>query len=420
MGVTNWAGNVHFTADALTEPTSVGELQDLVAAARRIRVLGSGHSFNRIADSEGVLVSVRRLPEKVEIDPGAQTVTVAAGMRFGEVGAVLQPAGLALANLGSLPHISVAGASATGTHGSGAGTQVLAAAVRELTMVTGSGELRTVARASSPSAFDGHVLALGRLGIVTEMVLDVVPTYDVAQTVVDEITDEVVGGRLGEILAAAYSVSIFTTWSPDTNRIWLKERTDEAGRRAPDLWGGRAADRPHHPVPGMPAGYATAQLGEPGPWNERIPHFRLDFKPSAGEELQSEYLVPVAAGPAAYEALNGLRHLINPLLLVGEIRAIAADRMWLSPTAGKDCVAFHFTWIPDPASVSVVLKEIESKLLPLGARPHWGKVFVTPAEAFPALYPHLADFRELVQEHDPEGAFTSALVDEWIGLQPTP
>lgn len=414
MGVRNWAGNVSFTADALAEPTSLGELQDLVATTRRIRALGSGHSFNRIADSEGVLVSVRRLPAKVEIDAASRTVRVQPGMRYGEVGAALQSAGFALANLGSLPHISIAGACATGTHGSGVGNRLLGAGVRELTMVTGSGDAVTVSRGSAPDDFDGYVLALGRLGIATEMVLDIEPTYDVAQTVVVDVADEVVGERLAQILAAAYSVSIFTTWSPGENRIWLKERTDEPGRLASDWWGGQPADRPHNPVPGMPSGFATAQLGEPGPWNERIPHFRLDFQPSAGDELQSEYIVPAAGAPAAYRALNDMGHLIRPLLMTGEIRAIAADPMWLSTTAGKDCVAFHFTWLPDPEGVRPVLVEIESRLLPLGARPHWGKVFATAPDLFPALYPRMGDFRGLVQRHDPDGTFASPLVDGWI------
>ena len=415
---TNWAGNIRFTPEVLHQPRSVADLQQLVSGAHRVRALGTGHSFNRIADTSGDLVSVRSLPEVIDIDASARTVRVGGGTRYGELGAALQASGLALSNTGSLPHISVAGAVATGTHGSGTANPVLGRGVRALSMVLASGDLVTVDRDSVGESFDGHVLALGRLGIVTELVLDVVPTFDIAQTVIVGVSDHAVGERLDAILSAAYSVSVFTTWAPDQSRIWVKALIEDgAPAWATDPpWDGRPAREPQHPVPGEPTGSATEQLGRPGPWIERLPHFRLDFVPSAGDELQSEFLLPRRDGPAAWAALLPMREALHEVLLVGEIRAIAADSMWLSPTGGQDSVAFHFTWIPDIARVGPVVAEVQRRLAAFDVRPHWGKVFSTPDEMLAARYPRLSDFRDLVRTYDPQGKLGNDLVDGWIGL----
>jgi xylitol oxidase len=413
---TNWAGNVTFTADAVHEPQSVGELQDLLAGSARIRAIGTGHSFNRVADSDR-LVSVRRLPALLEVDAAARTVRVGAGTRYGELGAALQAAGYALANTGSLPHISIGGAVSTGTHGSGVTNQWLGAQVRELTLVRADGELVRVSRQSAGETFDGHVLALGRLGVMTELVLDIEPAYDVAQTVIVEVSDDCVAGAIGPILSAAYSVSIFTTWDPDRNRIWVKQRTDRPTTWAQDPpWDGRPAEDQQHPVPGELTGSATEQLGVPGSWNERMPHFRLAFVPSAGDELQSEFFVPAAHAAAGWTALTGMREALRPVILVSEIRAVAGDPSWLSLTAGMDSVAFHFTWRPDAARVEPVVSEVERRLAPFGARPHWGKVFTTSPDRLAELYPRLPDVRRLVRSYDPQGRLGNELVDGWLGL----
>jgi xylitol oxidase len=414
--LTNWAGNIAFGAARFHEPESVAELQAVVGASDRVRALGTGHSFNRIADTAGDLVSVRRLPAVLDIDPEARTVRVGAGTRYGELFVALAAAGLAVPNTGSLPHISIAGACATGTHGSGRTNPVLGRSVRALSLVQGDGEQVRVDRDANAADFDGYVLSLGRLGIVTELTLDVVPAFDVAQSVVVDVPDDALAEHLVDILGAAYSVSVFTALEPDRNRVWLKQVADPAGGVAPppSLWGGRGAEVAQHPIDGIDPSSATQQLGVPGSWHERLPHFRLEFQPSAGEELQSEYIVPMTNAQAGWRGLLGLRELVRGPLLTVEIRCIAADSMWLSPTAGQECIAFHFTWTPDIASVRPVLDEIEAVLLPLGARPHWGKVFSTPDAAFPALYPRLGDFRRLVAAHDPTGRFGNELVDGWL------
>jgi xylitol oxidase len=413
--LTNWAGNIEFGAARFHRPDSLDALQQLVAGSERVRALGTGHSFNRIADTDGDLVSVAGLQPVLEIDTAARTVRASGGMRYGELFAALQSAGLALPNTGSLPHISIAGACATGTHGSGRGNPILGRSVRALTMVQADGQLVTVDRQTTGDDFDGYVLSLGRLGLVTELVLDVVPAFDVAQTVLVDVPDQSLAADLEEILSAAYSVSVFTRLEPGRNRVWLKDRVD-AGTVSPReaAWSGRLAETAQHPIDGIEAGFATAQLGVPGPWHERLPHFRLEFQPSAGDELQSEYLLPLGHGQSAWNALVELRDSLQGPLLTSEIRCVAGDSMWLSPTAGQDCIAFHFTWAQDPVAVRAALEAIERAIRPHGARPHWGKVFVTPATAFGALYPRLDDFRRLVAQHDPTGKLGNELVDGWL------
>ena len=408
----NWAGNVVFSAARAPRPTSVAALQQLVAGAVSVRALGTGHSFNRIADTQGDLVSLDAMRRTIDIDRERRQVQVTGAVRYGELGQELARAGFGLPNTGSLPHISVAGACATGTHGSGVANQTLAASVRSLTLVTAGGDLLTIDRTAGEE-FNGWVLALGRLGIVVGLVLDLVPHFRVAQTVVEGVDDATIVDGIEEVLSAAYSVSIFTDWRPTgPNQIWLKERVDRAGSWAGQpLWGGRAADAPRHPVRGMPPENATTQLGEPGPWNERLPHFRLEFVPSSGDELQSEYLVPMEHARPAWQALSDIRAVLQPVLQICEIRAVAPDPMWLSLTGGAPTAAFHFTWVRDTVAVEAVVGAVEEQLAPFGARPHWGKVFTTPPDVLARLYPRLPDFRRLVTDVDPTGKFGNDLVD---------
>ena len=407
-GVTNWAGNVTFSADRVSRPTDLDELRRTVAAARSVRVLGTGHSFNRIADPDpaGTLLSVAGLPERYAVDRERSTVTVAAGMRHARVAELLQADGLALANLASLPHISVAGAVATGTHGSGEGNQGLASAVAALDLVGPDGDVTRLARGDE--GFDGAPVHLGALGAVTAVTLDVEPSYQVAQHVYTGLDLDALAADPSAVLGAGYSVSVFTDWHASEARIWLKRRLDadtDADAAPTALLGAVQADRPLHPVPGVPATHCTEQLGVAGPWHERLPHFRPDFTPSAGEELQSEFLIPRTAAPAAFAALRALGGRIAPVLQISEIRAVAADRLWLSPAYGRDSVALHFTWVKDTAVVAPVLAAVEAALLPLGARPHWGKLFTLPPGEAAALYERADDFRKLARRHDPEGRF---------------
>jgi len=412
---TNWAGNVTFSAARHHRPTSVDELQVIVAGSDSLRVLGTGHSFNRIADTTGDLVSVAGLPTTCEVDDDLRSVTVAAGMRYGELVGPLHQRGWALHNLGSLPHISVAGAVATGTHGSGVGNGNLATAVRALEMVTADGAIVSLDRDRDTETFAGSVVALGALGVVTRLTLDVVPAYRMRQYVYDDLPFVQLAAHLDEVLSAAYSVSIFTDWQePVRGQMWLKRLDTDAGE-PPERWlGARLADGPRHPVRGMPTRNSTQQLGDPGPWHERIPHFRLGFTPSSGEELQSEYFVARGDAVEALHAVAALRDRVAPVLQIAEIRAVAADDLWLSPAFQQDSVTFHFTWIADEKAVAPVVAAVEGALEPFGARPHWGKVFGTPSGVVAGRYERLADFVELARRLDPSGKLRNDMVDGYV------
>lgn len=191
-----------------------------------MRALGSGHSFSLVADSDGELVRLDGLPPMVEIDSGRSSVTVAAGMRYADVAAELYRKGLALPNMASLPHISVAGSCATGTHGSGDGLPCLSASVSALELVGPEGDLVELRREGGADVFSGVVVALGALGVVTRVTLDVEPAFEVAQRVRVEVPLEELGAGFDEVFGAAYSVSAFTDWRSGVARVWLKCRTD--------------------------------------------------------------------------------------------------------------------------------------------------------------------------------------------------
>ena len=411
--VRNWARNVEFRAARVHRPTTVDKLRRVVAQAEAVRVLGTGHSFNRIADTQGDLVLLGDMPGEVEIDAEAGTATVAAGMRLAELSARLHAAGFALPNLPSLPHISLAGACTTATHGSGNGNQNLAAFIRAVRLVDAEGDVVELTRGIDDD-FPGAPVGLGALGVVTHLTVDVQPTFDVAQYVYqDTLLDEVLE-KHEDVYASGYSVSTFTTWADERASVWLKLRADADGtfvRPEPKWLGGSLATEAAHPVPGMPPETCTEQLGVPGPWFARLPHFRPEFTPSKGDELQSEFFVPRARAAAAFEAMRRLGNRIAPVLLTSEIRTIAADDLWLSPAYERDCFALHFTWLPDRAAVTPVLAAMEDALLPREARPHWGKLFVSGPQAALATYPRADAFRQLLDRRDPRGKFRNEFIN---------
>jgi len=413
---TNWSGNYAYRAGTLHRPEALEELQELVGGARSLRVIGSRHSFTSIADS-AELVALDALPGEVTVDGAAQTVTVPGHTTYAALAEALNRAGLALDNLASLPHISVAGAIASGTHGSGDRKGNLATSVRAIEMVTADGELRTAA-AGDPD-FGGAVVALGALGAVTRVTLAVQPFYEMRQRVFESVSWETLFARCDAIFGAGDSVSVFHLCGERTEQVWVKRRVDDDRGAADEgdldldleeLLGVRAATAELHPVLGGDPVNCTQQEGVPGPWSERLPHFRSGFLPSSGEELQSEFFVARSDAVAAIQAVRGLAAEIVPLLLISELRTIAGDSLWLSPHQGRDSLALHFTWRRRPAEVEAVVERIEAALAPLAARAHWGKVFTARAERIAPLYPRMGDFRRLRDRLDPEETF----VNDWL------
>jgi len=414
MPQTNWAGNVAFGAARMLRPESVAELRRQVAGNAAARALGTGHSFSPVADTAGALISLDGLPRTARIDAGTRTVTATAAIRYGELAARLDAGGYALPNLASLPHISVAGACATGTHGSGDANRALASAVSALEMVTADGEPVTVGR-DTDAEFPGMVTALGALGIVTSVTLDLLPAFTMRQWVYQDLPRRRLTAHFDEIFASGYSVSVFTDWRPPyTCTVWRKQLADGTGA-PPRRWlDARLADAPVNPVPGMAAAHTTAQLGVPGPWYERLPHFRAGYTPSSGDELQSEYLVPRELAVDALTALEPIAAQIAAVLRIAEIRTIAGDDLWLSPCYQRDSAGFHFTWHQDTAPVIAVLEAIEERLAPFAARPHWGKLFVMPRSEVRSRYPRLPDFERLVARFDPAGKFGNAFTARYL------
>ena len=424
MGEWNWAGNYRYGASRIATPGSVDELRALIAGASSVRALGSRHSFNDLADTDDLLVSTAGLPATVRIDAEARTATVGGGVRYGDLARELEAAGWARHNLASLPHISVAGAIATSTHGSGDRNGTLATAVAGLSILRADGEIVELHRGDE--GFDGAVVSLGALGVVLEVTLDIRPTYTVRQRLFGGLPWEAVTGRFDEVTSAAYSVSLFTTWAEETVSLaWIKELADPgagastavgtATAAGDDFFGAPALTEPRHMIATMDVRNTTEQLGVPGPWSERLAHFRFEFTPSNGEEIQSEYLVPRANAVAAIEAVRALGPLIAPVLQISEIRTAAADDLWLSSAYGTDVVGLHFTWLRDQAGVEAVLPALEDALFPLGARPHWGKLYLDLAGVVPTLYPRLADFRALAASFDPDSRFRNPFLTRLLG-----
>ncbi|HEY5873822.1 MAG TPA: FAD-binding protein [Ilumatobacteraceae bacterium] len=404
----NWAGNYQFRAERLHRPTTLEQVREIVAATPQLRVLGSRHSFSAIADS-AELMSLDGLPPDIAVDHGAGTVGCGPGVRYGELAQVLAPQGLALHNLASLPHISVAGAVATATHGSGDSNGNLATAVAGLEMVTSDGELLTVERGDED--FDGFVVGLGALGAVTRVILDVEPAYEIRQRVFEGLEWDALFANFDAITSSGYSVSIFTRWGEAADQVWVKSRgSDELEAERKELFGARAALVDRHPILGIDAVNCTPQLGVPGSWSDRLPHFRMGFTPSNGAELQSEFFVPRQHAVAALGAVRELADNFRPLLQVSEIRTIAADRLWMSPQYERESVGIHFTWVPDQAAVEAALSPLEAALAPFGARPHWGKVFLADAAAIAPSYPRHRDFVRLVEQLDARGTFRN----DWL------
>ena len=400
----NWAGTYTYRAERLHRPATVEQLQELVAHAPRIRVLGSRHSFNDIADS-AELVALDGLPADVAVDHSAGTVTLGAAVRYGELAETLHAEGVALHNLASLPHISVGGAVATATHGSGDRSGNLATAVAGLELVTSDGEL--VAAARGDADFDGLVVGLGALGAVTRLTLDVEPEYEIAQRVYEGLAWDALFEHFDEITGCGDSVSVFTLWDDSAGAVWVKSR---AAPQFDELFGAVAATGERHPIPGIDPIHCTRQQGVPGRWSDRLPHFQMGFTPSAGEEIQSEYLLPRAHALGAIEAVRGLGDAIRPALQISEIRTIAADRLWLSPQHGRDSVGLHFTWKREPELVGRLIAALEVALAPFEPRPHWGKLFLAGAASVADRYERLPDFVRLAERLDPRGAFRN----DWL------
>ena len=430
--IKNWSRNQTFSPSVVHAPTTLAALCALVRASPRVKALGSAHAFNAIADPSGhALVRLDALETNAPVlaaadaaAGGGPTVTLGAALTYGALVAFLRGTPFAVANLASLPHISIGGAVATSTHGSGARNGGLASAVRALEIVRADGRVDTLraSDADGGAALRGAVVHLGALGIVTRVTLALVPAFDLRQDVYEGVPFARALDDLDAVLGAAYSVSLFTTWAePLVFAAWRKStRAELPPGAAPAEWvGGALAAAPAHPIPGIDAAPCTPQGGVFGSALDRLCHFRLDFTPSVGDELQSEYAVARAAAPAALRALrDALRPELAAAVFVTEIRAVARDDDGLSLFAGRETVCIHFTWRPLHAVVAALLPRVEAALAPFRARPHWGKLFAADAAALAAAHgvERVEAFRARRRAADPTGKFMNAFLRD-AGLE---
>jgi xylitol oxidase len=404
----NWAGNYRYGTEELASPGSIDAVREQLRAPGQLKVLGTRHCFNGIADSTQRLLSLREMDQVADLDAEGRTVTVEAGVTYGQLGPYLHERGFALHNLASLPHISVVGACATATHGSGVANGNLATAVSALELVTADGGVRTLSRGQDGARFSGAVVHLGALGVVTSITLDVQPTFQMRQDVYEDLPMAELRDHFEAIVSSGYSVSLFTDWRGGRiNELWIKRLVPAGAPRdaGPEFHGARLATRDLHPIAELSAENCTPQRGVAGPWYERLPHFRMGFTPSSGKELQAEYFVPRRHAVEAILAVERLRDQVSPHLLISELRTVAGDELWMSPCYQQPSLAIHFTLKPDWEAVRKLLPVIETELAPFRPRPHWGKLFTLPPAQLQSRYEKLAEFKQLVQELDPRGRF---------------
>ncbi|MDO1449444.1 FAD-binding protein [Rhodocytophaga aerolata] len=407
----NWAGNIEYSTDKVYYPKSVAEVQETIKKYPKLKGLGTRHCFNRIADSQHHLLSTRELNKVLFLDTNARTVTVESGIKYGELSPYLHEKGYALHNLASLPHISVAGSCTTATHGSGLTNGNLATAIVGLEMVSADGTVHKFSKEKDTEKFNGVVVGLGALGIVTSVTLAIQPTFEVQQYVFESLPMQELTANFEAIMGAGYSVSLFTDWRNNSmNEVWIKSRQDQPFKATQTFFGAKAATRNLHPIAELSAEHCTEQMGVPGPWHERLPHFKMGFTPSSGKELQAEYFVPRQQAVEAILAVARLGKQISPHLFISEIRSIAADNFWMSPCYQQPSVAIHFTWKQDWPAVSKLLPVIEKELAPYKAKPHWGKLFTMQPKALASVYPKLPDFKQLIATYDPTGKFENGFL----------
>jgi alditol oxidase len=413
----NWAGNIEYSTENLFTATSLDQVQESVRKNSKLKALGTRHCFNNIADSKDAFISLKPMDKVIALDPAKRTVTVSAGITYGQLCPYLDEKGFALHNLASLPHISVAGACSTATHGSGEKNGNLSTAVSALEMVAADGSVVNLSREHDGETFNGAVVGLGALGVITKITLDVQPAFQMRQYVYEDLPFAELKDHFDAIESSGYSVSLFTDWQKQrVNEVWIKSRL-EAGQEfhpTAEFFGAKLATRNLHPIKELSAENCTEQMGVSGPWYERLPHFRMGFTPSAGKELQAEYFVPRKHAVEAILAVERLHDQISPVLFITEIRTIAADKLWMSPCYERDCVTIHFTWKPDWPAVSKLLPVIERELAPFDACPHWGKVFTTSPNELKRVHQKMPQFIELSKKFDPQGKFRNQFLNQNI------
>jgi alditol oxidase len=413
----NWAGNLEYSTDNVFYPTSAEEIQQLVKKFSKVKALGTRHCFNTIADSKDNLISMRDMNKILSLDTKTNTVTIEGGINYGQLCPYLNAKGYALHNLASLPHISVAGACTTATHGSGVKNGNLATAVAAMEFIMANGDIVYLSKEKDGEQFNAALVGLGAIGIITKLTLNLQPTFMMRQYVFEKMPMSQLKEHFDAIVSAGYSVSLFTDWQSDfINEVWIKSRMDDKANSKPmtEFYGAKRATKNLHPIAALSAENCTEQMGLPGAWYERLPHFKMGFMPSSGKELQAEYFVPRQHAVEAILAVAKLGKQIGPHLFITEIRTIDADNLWMSPCYKQPCITIHFTWKQEWDEVIKLLPVIEKELAPFKPRPHWGKIFTIQVKELDSRYEKFNDFKKLVTNYDPQGKFRNDFLNRNI------
>jgi len=286
-----------------------------------------------------------------------------------------------------------------------------------LEIVTVNGDIVHLSKNKDGEKFLASVVGLGAFGVITKVTLAIQPSYKMRQNVYVRLAMSQLKEHFDKIVSAGYSVSLFTDWQTENiNEVWIKSRIGDGinYNSIPDFFGAEAATKNMHPIAELSAENCTEQMGVPGPWFERLPHFKMGFTPSSGKELQSEYFVPAHNAVDAILAVARLGKQISPHLFISEIRTIAADDLWMSPCRNQASVTIHFTWKQEWPEVSKLLPLIEKELAPFNVRPHWGKLFTISPKVLASRYEKLPDFKKMIATFDPKEKFRNEFLSSTI------
>lgn len=415
----NWSGSVSACPAAITAPEDEDELRDLVTSCLRLRVVGAGHSFMPLCDSDDLLLRLDRMDGAVTVATDHTSAWVPAGWPLSRVTAELWRHGLSLANQGDIDSQTLAGAVATGTHGTGRRLGSLSTMVLGLRIMTATGEMIEVDGETDRNLFDAARLSLGLLGVVTAMRIAVVPHYGLRETIeivpiaalLDDYHARTATDRHGEFFVFPYA-----------DRAYLKRLQvippppdDGASSDFGDQEGFRTICEQGRIEPVTIAATQRHVMEVESPSMRSGPAFRVFPSERDVRFEEMEYHFPHGAGLGALAAVcETVRAAGLPVTFPLEFRTVAGDDIWLSPFKAEvnESVAFHqyagMEWRELFAAIEPILRDH-------GGRPHWGKRHTLTRAAVDALYPAAEDFRRVRRALDPDGKFLNSHLAALLG-----
>jgi FAD-linked oxidoreductase len=431
--IATWAGNRGSRPEAVLRPASEEQVADILAEAaangRRVKPIGASHSWSGAQLTDGVALRLDQMQGVLAVDAEVGTIRVGAGTRLKELMRLLGERGLSLPVRGSIAEQSIAGATATGTHGSAPGQGCLSARVTALRLVTPGGMVRAVSSddtdPQSRDLFDAARVGLGALGVITEMTLRVVPDFVLREEVEPvEASDAV--RDLEAIRTSAPFVKlwlvphtgkalVFRYWptdeAPTLSAVagWVDEKIVNKYLLRGLLAATRSFDIAAPPAMRLVGAAYLSGRTRIGPARDIL---GLPVPPAHGE---IEYGLPLADGAEAFARLEHLvRNGGHPIAFIQELRFSAADDIWLSPAYQRD-TCWLGAYSQDIRSEDPYTQAAEAMLHEYGGRPHWGKTFTADRDYLAAVLPRFADFNALRRRLDPAGVLGNDFTDRVLG-----